>query len=126
MKNARSPPMREGLMQILSSTGLEVAGRSEINGQAAKNSIRLKRTLFLEPIIWLPFYRHYGRNNSPHWAYNAGESRVDRWLREFGNVDMPEFVEQIPFSETRGYIKQVISNQASLQTAASSAATANP
>jgi soluble lytic murein transglycosylase-like protein len=33
-------------------------------------------------------------------------------LKEFGDVDMPEFVERIPFSETRGYIKQVLSNQA--------------
>jgi len=45
-------------------------------------------------------------------AYNAGKSRVDRWLEEWGDLDMAEFVEQIPFSETRGYVKQVLSNQA--------------
>jgi soluble lytic murein transglycosylase len=37
---------------------------------------------------------------------------VDLWLQEFGNLDMVEFVEQIPFGETRGYVKQVLSNRA--------------
>jgi soluble lytic murein transglycosylase-like protein len=59
-------------------------------------------------------------------AYNAGGSRVDRWLKEFSNADMPEFVEQIPFSETRGYVKQVLSNQAIYGLLTSSAAAANP
>jgi soluble lytic murein transglycosylase-like protein len=47
---------------------------------------------------------------------------VDLWLKEFGDVDMPEFVEKIPFSETRGYIKQVLSNQALYGLLTSSAA----
>jgi soluble lytic murein transglycosylase len=45
-------------------------------------------------------------------AYNAGGARVEQWQSRFGNVDMAEFVERIPFSETRGYIKQVLTNKA--------------
>jgi len=45
-------------------------------------------------------------------AYNAGEHRVDRWMKQFGSVDLVEFVELIPFAETRGYVKQVLTNQA--------------
>jgi soluble lytic murein transglycosylase-like protein len=37
---------------------------------------------------------------------------VKRWLQEWGDLDMAEFVEQIPFAETRGYVKQVLSNRA--------------
>jgi soluble lytic murein transglycosylase len=40
-------------------------------------------------------------------GYNAGEGNVDRWLRERGNRPVDEFVEGIPFRETRHYVKRV-------------------
>lgn len=43
-------------------------------------------------------------------GYNAGEGGVDRWLRERGNLDLDEFIETIPFDETRGYTKRVLSS----------------
>ena len=43
-------------------------------------------------------------------AYNAGTARVDRWLAEEGTVDLDLFVERIPFDETRGYVRRVISH----------------
>lgn len=43
-------------------------------------------------------------------GYNAGEGGVDRWLRERGNLELDEFIETIPFDETRGYTKRVLSS----------------
>jgi soluble lytic murein transglycosylase len=43
-------------------------------------------------------------------AYNAGEDRVQGWMQDFGDIQMAEFVERIPFSETRDYVKQVLTN----------------
>ena len=43
-------------------------------------------------------------------AYNAGDHRVDRWLKEFGAVEEEEFIEMIPFSETRSYVKNIFRN----------------
>jgi soluble lytic murein transglycosylase len=43
-------------------------------------------------------------------GYNAGEGAVDRWLRDRGDLDLDEFVETIPFDETRGYTKRVLSS----------------
>ena len=43
-------------------------------------------------------------------AYNAGESAVDRWEREIITDDIEEFVERIPYIETRGYVKLVMRN----------------
>jgi len=40
-------------------------------------------------------------------AYNGGESRVRRWVNEYGIEDMDEFVEKIPIDQTRRYIKKV-------------------
>jgi soluble lytic murein transglycosylase len=43
-------------------------------------------------------------------AYNAGKSRVDQWL-SWGDFREPaEFIETIPFSETRGYVQSVLRN----------------
>ncbi|HEX7079221.1 MAG TPA: lytic transglycosylase domain-containing protein [Candidatus Eisenbacteria bacterium] len=42
-------------------------------------------------------------------AYNAGEDVVRRWLRDRGVVD-DEWVELIPYRETRDYVKQVYAN----------------
>jgi soluble lytic murein transglycosylase len=43
-------------------------------------------------------------------AYNAGETAVNRWLRdpERGALNLDEFIEDIPFDETRGYTKRVL------------------
>ncbi|HLP57336.1 MAG TPA: hypothetical protein VK186_00835, partial [Candidatus Deferrimicrobium sp.] len=42
--------------------------------------------------------------------YNAGYSRVDEWLEQFGNVPEDEFIEMIPFTETRNYVKNILRN----------------
>jgi soluble lytic murein transglycosylase len=42
-------------------------------------------------------------------GYNAGEGGVDRWLRDRGNLELDEFIETIPYDETRGYTKRVLS-----------------
>ena len=43
-------------------------------------------------------------------GYNAGEAAVDRWLRERGPVELDEFLETIPYDETRNYTKRVLSS----------------
>jgi soluble lytic murein transglycosylase len=43
-------------------------------------------------------------------AYNAGKQPVQRWLERFGFADEVEFVEDIPFAETRTYVKLVLAN----------------
>jgi soluble lytic murein transglycosylase len=47
-------------------------------------------------------------------AYNAGASRANRWIREYGDprgqVDPVDWVESIPFSETRNYVQRVLEN----------------
>ena len=48
-------------------------------------------------------------------AYNAGESRVDQWLRIYGDprngdVDLITWIESIPYKETRNYVQRVLEN----------------
>ena len=41
-------------------------------------------------------------------AYNAGAGRVSQWEAAWGNVPTDEYVERIPFRETREYVKRVM------------------
>ena len=48
-------------------------------------------------------------------AYNAGASRPQRWIGEYGDprageIDPVDWVEFIPFSETRNYVQRVLEN----------------
>ena len=48
-------------------------------------------------------------------AYNAGPHRVSRWIRENGDprkgdVDVIDWIELIPFNETRNYVQRVVEN----------------
>lgn len=44
-------------------------------------------------------------------AYNAGQSRVQRWDRKLGVEDVEVFIERIPFVETRDYVRIVLRNR---------------
>ena len=44
-------------------------------------------------------------------AYNAGESRVDRWTTKHGTDDPEVFVERIPYAETRDYVRIIERNR---------------
>ena len=46
-------------------------------------------------------------------AYNAGEGRVRKWVKDWGDprlpaVDVIDWIELIPFSETRNYVQRVL------------------
>jgi soluble lytic murein transglycosylase len=48
-------------------------------------------------------------------AYNAGPGRVRQWMRDNGdprraNVDVVDWIEMIPFDETRNYVQRVLEN----------------
>lgn len=44
-------------------------------------------------------------------AYNAGSSRVNQWLAAGPYGGMDEFVESIPFTETREYVQAIVRNE---------------
>jgi len=55
--------------------------------------------------------RRFGRIETAIAAYNAGASPVRRWLDRDGGDDPDQFIELIPYLETRGYVRSVIRNR---------------
>jgi len=48
-------------------------------------------------------------------GYNAGRGRVEKWIAQYGdprhpNIDPIDWVERIPFAETRNYVERVMEN----------------
>jgi soluble lytic murein transglycosylase len=108
---ARSSAAALGLMQLLSTTATRVAKQL---GLTAPSSEKL-----LEPELNVTLGTHYLQNllqrYSNNWfkaiaAYNAGEAAVDRWEKNIITDDIEEFVERIPYLETRQYVKLVLRN----------------
>ena len=52
--------------------------------------------------------RRFGHPALVAAAYNAGGGRVRQWRGEWGDVPTDEYVERIPFKETREYVKRVM------------------
>ncbi len=43
-------------------------------------------------------------------AYNAGSGALSRWRKGFGHLEKDEFIENIPYQETRDYVKKIIAS----------------
>src|SRR6185312_7477164 len=100
-----------GLMQLRPSTGRMMARHEGIRAPSARG--------LLEPDLNIRLGTQYLRGQLDQWdgdwvktlaAYNAGPSRVKRWMEQFGYDDPAEFIENIPFSETRDYVQAVLRN----------------
>jgi soluble lytic murein transglycosylase len=112
-EEARSRANARGLMQILPSTGRKAAREAGVARYQVKKLYRAETNIALGTYYLASLLRRYdGNEELALAAYDAGEARVDRWMRELGTADMAEFVERIPFNETRSYVKQVLTNKA--------------
>jgi len=99
-----------GLMQLILPTARQVAGRS---------SLRIHRGDLFDPEINIRLGTEYlrtlmdkydGRLDLALAAYNAGDHRVDRWLKGQRDTHPDIFIEMIPFTATRNYVKNIIRN----------------
>lgn len=100
-----------GLMQMMPAVGRAVARSIDVP--------EWRPDLLYQPDINLQLgIRHLeafiSRYEAPYAlaAYNAGESRLVRWLKRPGARDPELFVERIPFTETRDYVRIVLRNRA--------------
>lgn len=109
MRDVRSSAGAIGLMQLMPATGKSVAkeirlpysGLSTLTDPAS--NIRLG-TSYLGQMA----ERYGGNRVLATAAYNAGPHRVDAWLPESGEIDARVWIENIPFNETRGYVRRVL------------------
>jgi len=102
-----------GLMQVMPATArtlLEKLGEKGFRPESLKDpavNVRIGVRFFLER------YEEYGGNLALTLAsYNAGQVKVRVWKEFLGGIDPELFVEFIPYTETRDYVKRILGNQA--------------
>ena len=106
----------KGLMQIMPATGKLVAKQAGLGYSRSK----LTEDEFFNLQIGSFYISNLTENLSgakymAFAAYNAGPHRVKRWIRRFGDprkgeIDPVDWIELIPFNETRNYVQRVIEN----------------
>jgi len=98
-----------GLMQVEPSTALKLARQLKVRYARARltdpgYNLQLG-SRYLANLI-----QSYGTPEAALAAYNAGEDRVVQWTTGQNYLETAEFVESIPFTETREYVQIVIRN----------------
>ncbi len=109
---AVSPAHAYGLMQLLASVGKENAKKEGIKGfqtsQLLVPSVNLQLgTRNLKAAL----DRFGGQPEYALAAYNAGDVPVRQWMAQGDYKDIAEFVESIPYTETREYVQAIMRNR---------------
>lgn len=100
-----------GLMQLLPTTGKQLAHTTHFRFNSPKQLLSTTTNLRLGTLMFRGLLDHYdGHVEYALAAYNAGGGRVEEWRSSLTYSDMPTFVESIPFTETRDYVQAVIRN----------------
>jgi len=115
---AVSPANARGLMQLLPSTATLVARQLDIPHQPGWLTAQPEHNLRLGARYLADQLARFGNLAMAAAAYNAGPRRVEEWLVTYGDPrlpggtsgDMIDWMEQIPFGETRNYAQRVIEN----------------
>jgi len=98
-----------GLMQVMPQTGQQIAARLGLAG--------FTRERLFEPCYNILLGSSYLVHLADKFdndlirmvaAYNAGPEAVSKWVQQFEGVDTDEFIELIPYTETRLYVKKVL------------------
>ena len=107
--NARSPVGARGLMQLMPGTAKLVTKRARLPSSYTNelNDPKVNIQLGSYHLAWL-IERFDGQRPLAIAAYNAGEHRVDRWIKNKTQTPTDVWIETIPFRETRNYVKNVL------------------
>jgi soluble lytic murein transglycosylase len=112
MRDVRSSAGAIGLMQLMPATGRDVARDLKLPYSGVATLVDPKSNIRLGTTYLGQMAARYGGNQVPATAaYNAGPHRVDGWLPENGTIDARVWIENIPFNETRKYVKRVMAAQ---------------
>ena len=97
-----------GLMQILPSTGRQYARRLGVRPFSTRRLTEAEVNVRLGTQIFADSIKKFGGVHFALAAYNAGDSRVLRWMREKPGLPQDEFIDDIPFPETQNYVKRIL------------------
>ncbi|WP_263385449.1 transglycosylase SLT domain-containing protein [Granulicella arctica] len=101
-----------GLMQLLPSVGKAMAKKQGMKNFNQNQLLNPVTNLQLGTMnLKLVLDRFGGQKEYALAAYNAGDTPIRAWLATGDYKDIPEFVESIPYTETREYVQAILRNR---------------
>jgi soluble lytic murein transglycosylase len=108
--NAVSNKNALGLMQLLPKVGKGVAKQQKLKHFSAPQLFTPAVNLQLGTKYFRSMVDEFGGFEYALAAYNAGDDRVHDWQSQGKYRDVQEFVESIPFTQTREYVQAIMRN----------------
>jgi peptidoglycan lytic transglycosylase len=109
--NAVSRANAVGLMQLLPKVGKQVAREEKLRPFSPNQLFTPDVNLRLGTRYFRSMVDKFGTFEYALAAYNAGSDRVQTWMGYGKYRDAQEFVESIPFTETREYVQAILRNE---------------
>jgi soluble lytic murein transglycosylase len=106
--NAVSRVGARGLMQVMIGTGRPIARRQGAGDITAADLLNPDLNIKLGMNYLAQMLGQFGRIEYAAAGYNAGPGRARQWIAERGALDIEDWIETIPFTETRGYVQGVL------------------
>ena len=98
-----------GLSQLMLPTAQQIARTMKISGVTQDSLLEPDLNLRLGSWYLGNLLKRFDGNKAAALAaYNAGAGTVRQWVSARPMVDVDAWVEEIPFAETRGYVKRVM------------------
>ncbi len=104
--HAKSAKGAVGLMQLMPETASWVMKKRVIDKELMDSSSNID--IGIQYIKYL--FSRFDSSIEVLAAYNGGPNNVRRWLTKSSSRNQDQFVEEIPFSETRNFIKKVFAS----------------
>jgi soluble lytic murein transglycosylase len=104
-----------GLMQLMPGTAAEQAGKMGVGYDWQRLTTDPSYNVMLGSAYFQRLLNNWDGNVPLAVAsYNAGAGNVRKWVARYGDPrqgkDVLQWIEQIPYSETKGYVQRVIEN----------------
>ncbi len=120
---ALSPVGARGLLQIMPYTGAKIlsilSGKDPLLEKVTRDEQSYISKALLKPRVNIRYGAKYlsrlNKQFNGHLpfvvaSYNAGPHRVKMWSKMVGQIHQDEFIERVPFKETKSYMKKVMRN----------------
>ena len=105
---ARSSAGALGLMQLMPKTAYRFDKKIKLGIRSSHDILNVKHNLNLGIFYISSLIREFGSYAPAIASYNAGEDTVKKWLQNEKYKAADEFIEDIPYRETRRYVKRVL------------------
>jgi len=106
--DAKSSAGAIGLMQLIPQTAFRLDSNLQLGITNTSQVCNIKNNIHLGTYYLSILIKEFGSYTYALAAYNAGEEKVRKWIQKGNYKSIDEFIEDIPYAETRNYVKRVM------------------